>query len=94
MADDAALIATLTVFQHSRGMPMKFHGELQALKDRLLPLDLEADWQEMPYGVWRLTCRDHAGMNWSSTRGTVWFDGPPGPRRRTWRRPGGRCQRG
>ena len=57
-------------------MTVKFHGSLQELKDRLLPLDLQGDWEEQPNSVWKLKCRDKAGMLWSMTKGTVWFDGP------------------
>jgi predicted nucleotide-binding protein len=58
-------------------MPLRFTGSLQDLKDRLLPLDLDGDWEAQPNGVWKLRCRDRAGMLWSETKGTIWFDGPP-----------------
>lgn len=68
-------IATLLVFQHICEMPPKFHGALQELKDRLLPLDLEGEWCSLPNRVWKFKCRDKAGLNWSETQGTIWFDG-------------------
>jgi hypothetical protein len=37
--------------------------------------DVRGRWQPLPHGVWGFRCRDGAGMNWSSTRGTLWFDG-------------------
>lgn len=49
----------------------------QASKDKLLPLDLEGDWDSLPNGIWKLRCRDRSGLLWSETQGTVWFDGPP-----------------
>lgn len=58
-------------------MSVKFHGDLDALKDRLLPLDLEGEWQQQPNSVWKFKCRDKAGVLWSETKGTIWFDGPP-----------------
>jgi predicted nucleotide-binding protein len=58
-------------------MAPKFHGTLQELKDKLLPLDLQGEWQEQPNNVWKLRCKDRSGLLWSETKGTVWFDGPP-----------------
>jgi len=60
-------------------MPARFHGSLQELKDRLIPLDLDGDWSSLPNGVWKLRCKDHAALNWSETKGTIWFDGPALP---------------
>jgi hypothetical protein len=58
-------------------MPVKFLGKLQELKDRLLPLDLDGDWESQPNGVWKFRCRDRAGVLWAETTGRVWFEGPP-----------------
>jgi hypothetical protein len=71
-------IATISAFAHTRDMPAHFHGSLQELKDRLLPLDLDGDWEAQPNRVWKLRCKDRAGILWSETKGTVWFDGPAG----------------
>jgi predicted nucleotide-binding protein len=73
---DMACVATVWVFQHTCDMSVKFHGSLNELKDRLLPLDIQGDWEEQPNSVWKLKCRDKAGLLWSMTKGTVWFDGP------------------
>jgi hypothetical protein len=70
-------IATMPVFRHTNGMTIKFHGTITELKDRLLPLDLHGEWQAKPNGVWKFCCKDKAGLLWSETRGTIWFDGPP-----------------
>jgi predicted nucleotide-binding protein len=61
-------------------MTLKFHGSLDDLKDKLLPLDLDGDWEEQPNSVWKLKCRDRSGLLWSQTKGTLWFDGPPTPK--------------
>jgi predicted nucleotide-binding protein len=53
-----------------------FNGSLDQLKDLILPLDLDGEWEEQPNGVWKLKCRDRAGLLWSETKGTIWFDGP------------------
>jgi predicted nucleotide-binding protein len=58
-------------------MAQKFHGTLDGLKDRLLPLDLEGEWEDQPNGVVKFKCRDRSGILWSQTKGTIWFDGPP-----------------
>ena len=71
-----ALIATLMAFQHTANMSAKFHGTLQELKDRLLLLGLDGDWEEHPNDVYKFKNKDKAGMLWSMTKGTVWFDGP------------------
>ena len=71
-----AQIATITVFQHNGSMALKFHGSLDEFKARLVPLDLQGDWEPQPNSVWKFKCRDKAGLLWSETKGTVWFDGP------------------
>jgi predicted nucleotide-binding protein len=58
-------------------MTLSFHGPLQELKDRILLLALDGEWEDQPNGVWKLKCRDRSGLLWSETKGTVWFDGPP-----------------
>lgn len=64
------------MFRHYRQMGQKYHGSLQDLKDHLLPLDLDGEWEEQPNGVWKLKCKDRSGLLWSQTKGTIWFDGP------------------
>jgi hypothetical protein len=58
-------------------MSIKFVGPHQTLQDRLLLLGLDGEWREQPNKVWRFVCVDGAGLNWSETKGTVWFDGSP-----------------
>jgi hypothetical protein len=53
-----------------------FRGAIDGFKDVLLPLDLDGEWEEKPYGVWRFRCSNKAGLNWASTTGKIWFDGP------------------
>ena len=54
----------------------KFCGSLQDLMQVLTGLGISGDWQEEPNRVWQFRCPDRAGMHWSGTKGTVWFDGP------------------
>ena len=61
---------------------LTFQGSLGALQDVVLLTGIYGEWDEQPNGVWRYVCEDRAGLNWSSTRGTVWFDGPLKPRAR------------
>lgn len=58
-------------------MTLKFFGSRKELEDKLLPLDLQGDWEEQPNSVWKFRCRDKAGLLWSETKGTIWFDGQP-----------------
>lgn len=76
-ASETEPIVTLSVFQHIARMASKFHGTLDDLKERIAPLDLDGEWEQQPNGVWKFRCRDRAGLLWSETKGTVWFDGPP-----------------
>jgi predicted nucleotide-binding protein len=57
-------------------MGQKFHGTHAELKERLIPLALDGEWEEQPNGVMKFRCRDRAGILWSETKGTIWFDGP------------------
>jgi predicted nucleotide-binding protein len=57
-------------------MPIRFHGSIQELKDRVLLLGLDGEWEEHPNSVYKFKNKDKAGMLWSVTKGTVWFDGP------------------
>lgn len=70
-------IATFLVFAHTLHMPAPFLRSLQELKDILLPLGLDGEWEALANGVHKFRCRDRAGMLWSETKGTIWFDGPP-----------------
>jgi len=57
-------------------MKLRFKGDIGALVARLKPLRLRGEWTPKPNGVWILRCEDRAGLSWSETKGTVWFDGP------------------
>jgi hypothetical protein len=50
------------VIEHTSLMAMKFHGSIQEFKDRLLPLDLQGEWEAQPNSVWKFKCRDKAGL--------------------------------
>lgn len=75
-------IAAFLAFRHIGAIALRFHGTHQELKDKLLPLDLEGDWEAQPNSVWKFRCRDRAGLLWSETKGTIWFDGPEPARAR------------
>jgi hypothetical protein len=55
---------------------LKYQGKINELRRVTWYADVRGRWEKCPNGVWRFRCRDGAGMNWSSTRGTLWFDGP------------------
>ena len=78
--DAESKIATFLAFQHTTDMATKFHGSLQELKDRLLLLGLDGEWEEHPNSVCKFKNKDKAGMLWSMTKGTIWFDGPQAQR--------------
>jgi hypothetical protein len=61
---------------------LRFLGSLGALQDLVLLTGVYGEWKEGANGIWRYGCDDRAGLNWSSTRGTLWTDGPPQPRAR------------
>lgn len=63
-----------------RPMKLRFSGSIGALKARLKPLGLVGEWAAQPNGVWILRCEDRAGLLWSETKGTMWFDGPSFPK--------------
>lgn len=58
-------------------MSTKFNGSLEELKAKLAALDLGGEWESQPNGVFKLRTKDRAGLLWSQTKGTIWFDGPP-----------------
>jgi hypothetical protein len=62
--------------------PRRFIGSLRDLQDLVLLTGDYGEWQEKPHAVWRYRSEDGGGLNWSSTRGTLWFDGPPQARGR------------
>ena len=61
-------------------MAPKFHGTLKEFQDKLLSLGLDGDWEDLANGVHKFKNRDKAGVLWSETKGTVWFDGPAQPK--------------
>jgi hypothetical protein len=71
-----ATIASAGACLHTYRMAQKFYGSLQEFKDKLLPADIDGEWQEQPNSVWKLRTKDKAGVLWSATKGTVWYDGP------------------
>jgi predicted nucleotide-binding protein len=63
-----------------RRKKLRFKGSRSALMARLKPLALRGEWSAQPNGIWILRCEDRAGLSWSETKGTMWFDGPLLPR--------------
>lgn len=64
------------MMNHDEKFRSHFSGTLVALKERIAVLQLDGTWHEQPNGVWRYVCGDRAGLLWSATKGTIWFDGP------------------
>jgi hypothetical protein len=58
----------------------KFHGEYYELRLLFAPMNLRGEWSDEPHGVMRFRCRDGSSVHWAQTTGTVWTDGPTGPR--------------
>jgi hypothetical protein len=55
---------------------LAFHGTITQLQDLVLLTGDYGEWADKPNGIWRYCSEDGGGLNWSSTRGTLWFDGP------------------
>jgi hypothetical protein len=55
---------------------LRYQGTIEELRRLTWFAEVKGRWKPQPNGVWRFGCRDGSGMNWSSTRGTIWFDGP------------------
>ena len=53
-----------------------FNGSIEDLKQRISPLALDGTWEQQPNGVGKFRCSNRAGMLWSETKGTIWYDGP------------------
>jgi hypothetical protein len=60
----------------STPMKLRFPGTLDDLRAAVASLHLRGSWAELTNGVWKFTRDDRAGLLWSSTQGTLWFDGP------------------
>jgi hypothetical protein len=53
-----------------------FTGSIEQLKAAVEATAIDGAWEEKPNHIWRFRAKDGAGLNWSSTKGTLWFDGP------------------
>lgn len=58
-----------------------FTGTIDDLKSGVEAAGMEGAWEEQPNKCWRFAAKDRAGLNWSSTKGTVWYDGPDVPKK-------------
>jgi predicted nucleotide-binding protein len=54
-----------------------FIGTIDDLKAAVEAMGLDGSWEDKPNACHKFTTRDRGGLNWSSTKGTIWFDGPP-----------------
>jgi predicted nucleotide-binding protein len=54
----------------------KFRESIDALQAMMGDAGLVGEWSEKPNSCWRFVTKDGGGLNWSSTKGTIWFDGP------------------
>lgn len=61
-------------------MRVEFKGALDAFQALVARLGITGAWRVLPHGVHKLTTKEGVGVFWSSTKGTVWFDGPAGKR--------------
>jgi predicted nucleotide-binding protein len=57
----------------------EFHGTIDDLKAGVEATGIEGAWSERPNFCWKFTAKDRGGLNWASTTGKIWFDGPDGP---------------
>lgn len=51
-------------------------GSIDDLKAGVAATGIDGVWEEKANQCWKFTAKDRGGMNWSSTKGTLWFDGP------------------
>ncbi len=54
----------------------KYNGDIEGLRVLVASLGHEGEWTPGANEVWRFVRSDRGGMNWSETKGTLWFDGP------------------
>lgn len=53
-----------------------FHGTYEELRELVAQTGADGEWESKPHNCWRFKCRDRSGLNWSETKGTIWYDGP------------------
>jgi hypothetical protein len=75
----AARSAKVTRHEKKGRSNLKCHGSLGLIKDLTWKAGVRGVWTAGPNGTWCFKLRNGAGLNWSSTKGTVWFDGPAEP---------------
>lgn len=59
-------------------MTIKYLGEPTEFISRLAGVGIDGNWEEKPNDCLRLKIKTGAGINYSTRKGTVWFDGPQG----------------
>jgi predicted nucleotide-binding protein len=55
---------------------VKFHGTIEELKALVADAGLSGEWEVKPNNCFRYVQKNRAGLNWSASKGTIWFDGP------------------
>jgi predicted nucleotide-binding protein len=59
----------------------EFHGTIDDLKAGVEATGIEGEWSERPNYCWKFIAKDRGGLNWASTTGKIWFDGPDFPKK-------------
>ena len=54
-----------------------FVGKFDKIRKFVKKWSPGASWEKQPNGVWLGRWADGAVLGWSSTKGTIWFQGPP-----------------
>lgn len=52
------------------------HGSFEELQAAVSSIGYVGEWQSKPNEVFRFASKDRSGLNWSKTKGTLWYDGP------------------
>lgn len=60
-------------------MKLQFLGTFRQFQSLLADQDIFGRWEEKPHGVHLLRCSGNLQVQWSSTKGTVWFSGGAAP---------------
>ena len=61
-------------------LKIKYAGTIDSLRAELKRNEIIGTWAEEPNGVYRLRMLNGAALHWSSTKGTLWCDGPSAER--------------
>jgi predicted nucleotide-binding protein len=59
----------------------EFYGTIDDLKAGVEATGIDGAWSQQPNSCWKFTANDRGGLNWASTTGRIWFDGPDRPKK-------------